>query len=80
MQTKDGTLVVEVNQPDAVVQVLDADGKVEVSRPGGKEAISISVDPGKHRLKVEKDGFQFFAKDFEWNQAEPRRSKRRWSR
>ncbi len=67
MQTKDGTLVVEVNQPDAVVQVLDAAGKVEISQPGGKGPISISVDPGKHRLKVEKDGFKFFAQDFEMN-------------
>ena len=65
MQTKDGTLVVEVNQPDAVVQVLDAEGKVEISQPGEKGTISISVDPGKHRLKVEKDGFQFFAQDFD---------------
>jgi hypothetical protein len=64
MQTKDGTLVVEVNQPDAAVQVLDAEGKVEISQPGEKGAISISVDPGKHRLKVQKDGFQFFAPDF----------------
>jgi serine/threonine protein kinase/Leucine-rich repeat (LRR) protein len=65
LRTKDGTLVVEVNQPDAVVRVLDADGKVEISQKGGKGPISISVDPGKHRLKVEKDGFKFFAKDFE---------------
>jgi len=65
MQTKDGTLTVEINQPDAVVQVLDAEGNIEITQPGGKGSISISVDPGKHRLKVEKDGFQFFAKDFE---------------
>ena len=65
LQSKDGTLTVTVNQPDATVQVLDADGKVEISQPGGAGAITISVDSGKHRLKVEKDGFQFFAKDFE---------------
>ena len=64
MRSKDGTLVVEVDQPDAVVQVLDAAGKVEIRQPGGKGPISISVDAGKHRLKVEKDGFQFFAQDF----------------
>ncbi len=52
--TKDGTLVVEINQPDAVVQVLDADGKVEITQPSGKGTVSISVDPGKHRLKIEK--------------------------
>ena len=64
MQTKGGTLVVEINQPDAVVQVLDAEGKVEISQPGEKGTISISVDPGKHRLKIQKDGFQFFSQDF----------------
>ncbi len=67
MRTKDGTLVVEINQSDATVQVLDAEGQVEISQPGGKGAITIAVDPGKHRLKVEKDGFQFFAQDFEMN-------------
>ena len=65
LKTKDGTLVVNVDQADAIVQVLDAEGKVEISQKGGKGTISISVDQGKHRLKVEKDGFQFFAKDFE---------------
>ncbi|MGA2035590.1 MAG: serine/threonine-protein kinase, partial [Thermoguttaceae bacterium] len=54
MQTKDGTLVVEVDQPDAVVQVLDAAGKVEINRPGEKGTVTVAVDPGKHRLKVEK--------------------------
>ncbi|MCE9532387.1 MAG: hypothetical protein K8T89_14890, partial [Planctomycetes bacterium] len=32
LRTKDGTLVVEVDQPDAIVQVMDAEGKVEVSQ------------------------------------------------
>ena len=37
MQTKDGTLVVEINQPDAVVQVFDEAGKESRSRsPAGK--------------------------------------------
>lgn len=64
MRTKEGTLVVEVNQPDAVVQVLNEAGKIEITQPGGKGKISIAVDPGKHRLRVEKEGFQFFAQDF----------------
>jgi serine/threonine protein kinase/Leucine-rich repeat (LRR) protein len=64
LRSKDGTLTVEINQPDAVVQVLNEEGTVEISQPGGKGTISISVDPGKHRLKVEKDGFKFFARDF----------------
>jgi len=65
MRTKDGTLIVEVDQPDATVQVLDAEGKVEISQQGGAGKVTISVDPGKHRLKVEKDGFTVFGQEFE---------------
>ena len=36
LQTKDGTLIVTVNQPDAVVQVLNEKGKVEISDRAGK--------------------------------------------
>jgi len=36
---------------------LDEEGKVEISEPGGLKPISISVVPGKHRIRVEKDGF-----------------------
>ena len=64
VRTKEGTLVVKVDQPDAVVQVLNEEGKVEITRPGERGLLSIAVDPGKHRLKVEKDGFQFFTQDF----------------
>jgi serine/threonine protein kinase/WD40 repeat protein/Leucine-rich repeat (LRR) protein len=64
IRTKDGNLVVEVNQPDAVVQVSNEEGKVEITRPGEKGSVSISVEPGKHRLQVAKDGFQIFAQDF----------------
>ena len=65
MRHKDGTLMVEVDQPDAVVQVLSEEGKIEIDQPGGKGVISISVDPGKHRLKVEKEGFAVFGQAFE---------------
>ena len=65
LRTPDGTLIVEINEDDAVVQVLDEEGKVEIERKGEKGKLSISVDPGKHRLKVEKDGFSLFTKDFE---------------
>jgi serine/threonine protein kinase len=65
LNTKDGTLIVEIDQPDAMVQVLEAEDKVEISKKGGKGTISISVDPGKHRLKVEKDGFAVFGQNFE---------------
>jgi serine/threonine protein kinase len=64
LKTKDGTLVVRVNEPDANVLVLSEEGKVEITRKGDTQPITISVDPGKHRLKVEKAGFKFFTQDF----------------
>lgn len=60
-----GTLIVEVNEPGAEVQVLTEDGKVELTENSGKETLSISVDPGKHRLNVVKQGFTAYDKKFE---------------
>ena len=65
LKTKDGTLIVTVNEPDADVQVFNEEGTVEITRKGEKDPISISVDIGKHRLKVTKDGFTVFGQDFE---------------
>jgi serine/threonine protein kinase len=65
IKTKDGTLIVTVNEPDAEVQVLNDEGMVEIIRKGDTRPITISVDPGKHRLKVTKDGFTVFGQDFE---------------
>ena len=65
LQTKEGTLVVEIDQPGATVQVLDAEGKVEITEPGGQGKVSIAVDRGKHRLKIEKAGFAVFGQEFE---------------
>ncbi len=64
IRTIDGTLVVEIDQPDAVVEVLDEQGTVEISQPGQNGKVAIAVDPGKHRLKIEKDGFAVFGQDF----------------
>lgn len=64
VQTKDGTLAVEVSDPDAVVQVLDPEGKVVIERKAQPGKITIEVEPGKHRLRVEKDGLEVYAKDF----------------
>ena len=65
LKTKEGKLIVEVNEPGAVVQVLDEEGQVQITRKLEKGAITISVVPGKHQLKVEKDGFKVITKDFE---------------
>ena len=45
LQTKDGTLIVQVDQPDANVQVLDAEGKVEISQKGGKTPLKAKLVP-----------------------------------
>jgi serine/threonine protein kinase/formylglycine-generating enzyme required for sulfatase activity len=65
LKTKEGMLVVEVNEPDVEVQVLSEEGKIELTRKGEKSPITISVVPGEHRLKVTKDGFTVFAENFE---------------
>lgn len=50
LDTPDGTLVVEVDQPDATVRVVDAiTGKIEVTRPATGEKLTIAVDPGRKR-------------------------------
>ena len=64
-RTKDGKLIVAVNEPDAEVEVLNEEGKVEITRKGDKGPITISVVPGKHRLKIQKKGFALVTKDFE---------------
>lgn len=63
-KTKDGTLIVTVNEPDAEVQVLNEEGKVEITKKGDTEPITITVVPGKHKLKVSKDGFELFTQEF----------------
>ena len=65
IKTPDGTLVVEISEPDAIVEVLDEKNGLEIKRNGGKGDLTISVDPGKHRLKVEKEGFKLFTEAFE---------------
>ena len=60
-----GTLVVEVNEPGAVVQVFNEKGRIEIEREGGKGKLAISVDPGSYRLKVKKEGFSLFTTNFE---------------
>ncbi|MFN0054195.1 MAG: protein kinase domain-containing protein [Planctomycetales bacterium] len=60
-----GTLVVEVNETDVEVQVLTAEGKVEFLRQGESGPITLSVDPGKHRLIIRKIGFELYATTFE---------------
>ncbi len=63
LQTKDGTLVVELFDPNCVVQVLDGKGRIEIERPG-EPKITIAVAPGEHRLRLMQAGTEVFAQDF----------------
>ena len=65
LKTQDGTLMVSVNQSDATMQVLSDDGHIEISRKGENGAATMALVPGKHRLKVEKNGFELFTTEFE---------------
>jgi serine/threonine protein kinase/Leucine-rich repeat (LRR) protein len=60
--TREGTLLVEIDDPNAVVTV---DGEeVQIQRRGEKGVLRLRVDPGKHRVRAEKDGIEVFAKEF----------------
>ena len=65
LKTKAGTLVVTIDQSEADLQVLNQEGQIEVTRKAQKGPNSISVDPGKHRLKVQREGFKVFIENFE---------------
>jgi serine/threonine protein kinase/formylglycine-generating enzyme required for sulfatase activity len=65
LRTKDGTLVIEVSEPDAEIQVHSDQPKVDIMRRGDKTPLSIEVVPGKYQLKVQKDGFELYTDEFE---------------
>ncbi len=64
IEMPDGTLELTVSEPGAKVRILDPKGSIEVEQDGGKGPIRITVDPGKHRLEVEKDGFKLYTEHF----------------
>jgi len=64
MRTSDGTLVVEISDPDTTLQVLDAQGKLRIEQKAGAEKVEISVVPGKGRLRVLKNDVELYTKEF----------------
>ena len=64
MRTSDGTLVVEMSDPQATVQVLDAQGKLLIEQTAGGEKVEIGVVPGKGKLRVVKNGVELLTKEF----------------
>jgi formylglycine-generating enzyme required for sulfatase activity/anti-sigma factor RsiW len=56
-------VVLEIDQPGAEVQV---DGqKITVNVPGDGQPIEVKVEPGQHRLRISKGGFEVFTEDIE---------------
>jgi hypothetical protein len=64
LRTREGTLIVEVDDPSATVQVLNEKSEVVIERKGEKGSVTIGVAPGKGRLRLVKDGVELFAQDF----------------
>ncbi len=62
LRTPEGTLVVELNQPDAQVEI---DGKkFKITTPGEREPIEFQVEEGQHTLRVTKGGFVSHTESF----------------
>jgi uncharacterized membrane protein len=62
LKTKNGTLMIEVDELDSTVQLLN-EGKVEVNLKGDVGKSAIRIDPGKYRLQIEKNGFATFSEE-----------------
>lgn len=65
IKTGTGQLIVEIDPTDATVVVEDKNGEVEISRRGGRDKVTLTVEPGEHRIKVTKEGFTAYAEEFE---------------
>jgi len=63
VKTKDGVLVVEVNEPNLDVYV-DAE-KVTVTWDDGGKKAEIRVKPGTHKIEVKKEGFTTYGEEVE---------------
>ena len=64
LQISEGIVVVEPSEPDVKVQVFDENDKLEIALTAETSPVSILVKPGRHRLSVEKEGFQPFRRPF----------------
>jgi len=59
-----GTLVVQIDQRDAIAQILNESGEVVVERRTGGEDLTIPLEPGNYRLRIEKPGMETVLRDF----------------
>ncbi len=60
----EAVVVLEIDQSNAEIQV---DGKkVTVNVPGDNKPVEIQWKPGRHQLRVSKDGFEVVSREIEW--------------
>jgi WD40 repeat protein len=59
----DAVVVLEVDQPGALVQVDGQDITVHV--PGDNQPVEIKAEPGRHRLRISKQGFEVVTREVE---------------
>jgi hypothetical protein len=67
-----------VSDPDANVQLLKEEGKIEITRKGAKEPLTISVAEDKHSLKVQTTEFDLLVKTFEMKPGTRRAIAAKW--
>jgi formylglycine-generating enzyme required for sulfatase activity/predicted Ser/Thr protein kinase len=73
VETKAGTVLLEIDQKDADVFV---DGeKIIIGRPGDKNTITVEAKEGKHLLRVTKEGFEAWTNEITFRDNEPNRVK-----
>lgn len=64
-KAKTSTLLLDVNEPAADIALLNEEGVVTFSQKGVKGTLTLTTDPGKHRLRIRKEGFDPFVKDLD---------------
>ena len=63
VETPHGTLVIDCNVPGAEIFV-DEQKKTTIAIPGDPQKVAVEVQPGQHKLKVTKGGFQTHTETF----------------
>lgn len=66
VSTPVGTIIVEIDQPEAVGAEVSVDGqqRITIKTKDSPEPIRVAADEKRHTLKVEKGGFETFVRQF----------------
>jgi len=65
VKTPDGEAVVVVEVDQAGAEVVVDGGKITVKVPGDNQPVEIKLEPGQHKLRISKAGFEAVARDIE---------------